>query len=55
MSELFSAASTSVTVVGYAVYGGKQVFRSLAERMEQLPDLDVRMYLDVQRKHREAP
>lgn len=51
VSELFSAACTSVTVVGYAVYGGKQVFRSLAERMEQLPDLDVRMYLNVQRKH----
>jgi phosphatidylserine/phosphatidylglycerophosphate/cardiolipin synthase-like enzyme len=51
VSELFSAACTSVTLVGYAVYGGKQVFRSLAERMEQLPELDVRMYLDVQRKH----
>jgi phosphatidylserine/phosphatidylglycerophosphate/cardiolipin synthase-like enzyme len=51
VSELFSAARSSVTVIGYAVYGGKQVFRALAERMEQVPDLDVRMYLDVQRRH----
>lgn len=47
--ELFSSARQSVLAVGYAVHGGRQVFRALAERMEQQPDLDVRLCLDVQR------
>ncbi len=49
VSELFAGAQTSVVVVGYAVHQGKQVFRALAERMEQVTNLAVRMYLDVQR------
>lgn len=47
--ELFSTARRSVLAVGYAVHQGRQVFRALAERMEQRPDLDVRLCLDVQR------
>lgn len=47
--ELFSSARQSVLAVGYAVHGGRQVFRALAERMEQHPDLDVRFCLDVPR------
>jgi PLD-like domain len=47
--ELFCTASTSVMIAGYAVYQGHVVFRALAERMEQLPDLRVRMYLDIRR------
>ena len=47
--ELFSTARHSVLAVGYAVHQGRQVFRALAERMEQWPDLDVRLCLDVQR------
>jgi hypothetical protein len=47
--ELFSTAQRSVLAVGYAVHQGRQVFRALAERMEQQPDLDVRLCLDVQR------
>lgn len=47
--EMFSSARESVTIVGYAVFQGRQVFQALAERMEQIPDLQVRMFLDVQR------
>jgi hypothetical protein len=54
VSELFATACTSVLVVGYAVYNGRQVFRALGERMEQLPELDVRMFLDVQRPWRDT-
>lgn len=48
--ELFSQAKDYVLVAGYAVYQGRDVFRALAERMDKLPSLNVRMYLDVQRK-----
>ncbi|MBK8752324.1 MAG: phospholipase [Candidatus Competibacteraceae bacterium] len=47
--ELFSTAQHSVLAVGYAVHQGRQVFRALAERMEQRPALQVRLCLDVQR------
>ena len=47
--ELFAHAEESVLVVGYAVYQGQIVFESLAERMEHLPNLDVRMFLDISR------
>ena len=43
-----------VLVAGYAVYQGRDVFRALAERMEQLPDLKVRMFLDVHRHPTDA-
>ena len=47
--ELFARAERSVVVVGYAVRQGREVFRVLAKRMESLPGLRVRLYLDVQR------
>ena len=47
--ELFKHARESVMVVGYAVYQGHMVFKTLAERMEQNPQLSVRMFLDIQR------
>ena len=48
--ELFATARQSVLVVGYAVHQGRQVFRALAQRMDQRPALDVRLCLDVQRR-----
>jgi len=48
--ELFQSARESVLVAGYAVYRGHTVFRSLAERMDHLPNLQVRMFLDVRRQ-----
>jgi phosphatidylserine/phosphatidylglycerophosphate/cardiolipin synthase-like enzyme len=47
--EMFQSARESVLVAGYAVYQGHVVFKELAERMDQSPELQVQMYLDVQR------
>lgn len=47
--ELFYSATQSVMIAGYAVYQGQQIFLPLAQRMEELPHLRVRMYLDVRR------
>jgi phosphatidylserine/phosphatidylglycerophosphate/cardiolipin synthase-like enzyme len=47
--ELFANAQHSVLVAGYAVYQGRTVFRALADRMQDRPELKVRMFLDVQR------
>ncbi len=49
--ELFSTATQFVHVAGYAVYQGREVFRELAKRMEELPALKVQMFLDVHRAH----
>lgn len=51
VSDLFRNAERSVLVAGYAIYQGQKVFRSLAERMDQRADLQVRMFLDVPRTH----
>lgn len=45
--ELFRNATKSVVVVGYSVYQGQQVFAALAEQMNELPQLDATMYLNL--------
>lgn len=50
MRELFAQAREQVAVIGYAIHRGKEVFEVLARRMEEIPSLDVRMYLDVRRE-----
>lgn len=52
--ELFSHAEKSVMVVGFAVYQGRQVFESLAHRMDANPDLDVQLYLNIPRGYRDT-
>jgi phosphatidylserine/phosphatidylglycerophosphate/cardiolipin synthase-like enzyme len=47
--ELFAHAQQSVLVAGYAVYQGQKVFQALAERMEAVPELRVRMFFDIGR------
>ncbi|WP_165251989.1 DISARM system phospholipase D-like protein DrmC [Paludisphaera soli] len=47
--ELFSTATSSVLIAGYAVYQGQKVFRALADRMQERPELEVRIILDIQR------
>lgn len=49
--EMFTSARISVLVAGYAVYQGREVFRTLAERMQLFPYLHVRLVLDVHRQH----
>ena len=47
--DLFAAATASVLIAGYAVYQGQRVFQALADRMQERPDLRVRIVLDIQR------
>ena len=47
VTDLFRSARQSVLVAGYAIYQGQKIFQALAERMEEHPDLKVRMFLDV--------
>lgn len=51
--ELFAHAKKSVLVVGYAVYQGASVFEALAERMEKIPELDVKLFLNIARPDRD--
>lgn len=50
VSELFRNAQRSVLVAGYAVYQGQKVFRALADRMQENGNLNVRLFLDIQRR-----
>jgi hypothetical protein len=52
--ELFAHAKKSVLVVGYAVYQGRSVFEALAHRMEEISDLDVKLFLDIARPNRDT-
>ncbi|MBI4586017.1 MAG: phospholipase [Planctomycetes bacterium] len=47
--ELFSQARARVIVAGYAVFQGKEIFRELGKRMDEVPDLQVDMFLAVKR------
>lgn len=48
--ELFANAKRSVLVAGYAIYQGRAVFKALADRMMEVPELEVKMFLDIPRK-----
>jgi phosphatidylserine/phosphatidylglycerophosphate/cardiolipin synthase-like enzyme len=54
LRELYAAARESVLIVGYAVYQGRDVFRTLAERMDEVPALRVRMFLNIARGYRDT-
>jgi phosphatidylserine/phosphatidylglycerophosphate/cardiolipin synthase-like enzyme len=47
--DLFGGAERSVIVTGYVVYGGEAILGRLAERMREVPGLDVRLFLNVAR------
>lgn len=47
--ELFATAVAEVLIAGFAVYQGKAIFQLLAERMHQLPNLRVQLFLDIHR------
>jgi phosphatidylserine/phosphatidylglycerophosphate/cardiolipin synthase-like enzyme len=48
--ELFANANRSVLIAGYAIYQGRTVFKALADRMKDVPELEVKMFLDISRK-----
>jgi phosphatidylserine/phosphatidylglycerophosphate/cardiolipin synthase-like enzyme len=45
--ELFSVAARSVLISTYALYDGRTLFEALVQRMVQVPDLRVRVFLNV--------
>jgi phosphatidylserine/phosphatidylglycerophosphate/cardiolipin synthase-like enzyme len=45
--DLFASAQRSVLVACFAVYQGKELFKTLASRMEEIPELRVRIFLNV--------
>ncbi len=49
LRELFLAAETSVLISGFAVFDGRTIFETLAERMDAKPDLKARFFLNVAR------
>ena len=49
--QMFLNAKRSICICGFAVYQGKDIFAALANRMEALPELNVRMYLNIDRPH----
>lgn len=50
VNELFVRARKEVILVGYAVHNGHVLFQRLAERLECMPSLRVRMYLNISRR-----
>lgn len=54
MNELFVSARTEVLLVGYAVYGGSELFRRLADRLVEHQGLRVWFCLDIPRSQRDA-
>lgn len=54
VQDLFRRAERSVLVAGYAVYQGKQVFAELGRRMDEVPDLHVRVFLNVARNREDT-
>jgi len=48
--ELFEQAEHTVLVAGYAVYQGRYVFQSLATKMSERPELQVRLFLNIPSK-----
>ena len=51
VEELFATADKSVLIAGFAVAQGKRIFKTLSDRMRELPTLQVRMFLNVPRPY----
>jgi phosphatidylserine/phosphatidylglycerophosphate/cardiolipin synthase-like enzyme len=54
IAELFGTAERSVLVAGFAIAQGKKIFKALSDRMLAIPDLRVRMFLNVARPFRDT-
>ena len=52
--ELLDAAERSVWVSTFVFFDGPRAFETLARRMEQCPELDVRLLLNIQRGKRDT-
>lgn len=49
--EMVSVAEEEVILASYAIYNGKDIFQPLVERWQEVPNLKVRLYIDIPRKH----
>jgi phosphatidylserine/phosphatidylglycerophosphate/cardiolipin synthase-like enzyme len=47
--DMFASAKRSVLIACFALYRGRELFKSLAARMEEIPGLRVRIFLNVSR------
>ncbi|MGC2659226.1 MAG: hypothetical protein WA324_14795 [Bryobacteraceae bacterium] len=45
--DLFRRATHSLLISSYGIFGGRQIFRSLAARMESNPELRVRLFMNI--------
>ncbi len=52
--ELFGRATRSVLIAGFAVHQGHSVFGALAERLATQPQLEARMFLNVERRRKDT-
>jgi phosphatidylserine/phosphatidylglycerophosphate/cardiolipin synthase-like enzyme len=48
--ELLGSATRSLWLSSYTFYKGKQAFKSLAARMDEIPELEVSLLLNIQRQ-----
>ena len=49
--ELLARAQRSIWISTYTYYDGPKAFRTIAERMDDTPGLDVTLLLNIRRKH----
>jgi hypothetical protein len=54
VEELFANAQRQVLVSSFVVHQGSGIFRPLATRMEQVPDLRVRLFLHIAREWKDT-
>ncbi len=52
--ELIATAQRSIWISTFAYFDGQHAFKSLADRMTAIPELQVRMMLNIQRRHGDA-
>ncbi|MDE0073458.1 MAG: DISARM system phospholipase D-like protein DrmC [Gammaproteobacteria bacterium] len=52
--QLFSSAKRSLWAVSFAYFDGPQVFEQLARRMEDVPELRVKLLLNIHRGHKDT-
>lgn len=54
VQDLFRRAQKTVLISTYAFYGGREIFQTLAERMDASSDLAVRIFVNIERKSGET-
>ena len=48
VQDLFRRATSSILIAGYKIYGGRSILQPVAEKMVEFPNLQVRLFLDIQ-------